>query len=419
MFAKERADSRSGSDAFEGSSGRIAWDIQLETVVQHSDGVATGTTTFTSALGGFTGKAGYILSIVGVGNYDIAAVGSDTSVTLDGAPASATGLTFKVIESERVAYDWLLANAPAEYVASSGTSYKPQTINVTPSEVGDGILLGEVIYAQVKPLQFSFQTGGGSEKIEYSLATQHKYDAVGKDAGPPASDAPIFNGAINVTKDSIEGVSIKAAQFQFKITKSWGPGTHVDSYGTFAARSTHDSAPAGYLYLSTDGDGHTPAVDGSTPAFPILYVMGSGGSGDWSEAAHVSGEIDGQYMRDLRRMTPSYNNAPFTILIGGIWMHFLTGELLFEGTDGGMMVNERFELTYAFAASDNIEPTDDDSWRSIGDILIDEKRGWDLIWVFSEQKPDTTTQTITRTPRAAYVEKVYKSTDFSKLRLEE
>jgi len=417
MFQKERADSRSGTDAFEGSSGRIAWDIQLETVFQNSDGVANGTTTFTSAIGGFTGKVGYILSIVGVGNYEIAAVGSDTSVTLDGAPASATGLTFKVIESERVAYDWLLANAPAEYVASSGTSYKPQTINVTPSEQGNGILLGEVIYAQVKPLQFSFQTGGGSEKIEYSRATQHRYDSSGKDG---ASFAPDFNGAINVTKDSIEGVTIKTGQFQFKITKSWGPGTPVNAYGTFAARTAHDAEAAGYLYLSTDGDGHTPDPDGSTPVFPILYVMGSGGSGDWSEAPHVSGEIDGQYMADVKRMTPSYNNAPFTILIGGIWMHFLTGELLFEGTDGGMMVNERFELTYSFAESDNIEPTDDDSWRAVGDdININEKRGWDLLWVYSEQKPDTATQTLTRTPRAAYVEKVYRSTDFSKLRLEE
>jgi hypothetical protein len=416
MFAKERADSRSGSDTFEGSSGRIAWDIQLETIFEHTDGDAAGANVFISALGGFTGRLGNIISINGKGSFEIIEVTSDTSVKLNAAPGVGTGLTFKLIESERDAYNWLRANAPAAYVASSGTSYKPQTFNVTPSEIGNGILLGEVIYAQTKPLQFSFQTGGGSEKIDYSLRTEHKYDAAGKDG---TSNAPNFNGAINVTKDSIEGATIKTGQFQFKITKSWGPGTRVNAYGTFAERDAHDDEAEGYLYLSTDGDGHTPAGDGTTPAFPILYVMGSGGSADWSEAAHVSGEIDGQYMADLKRMTPSKNNAPFTILIGGIWMHFLTGELLFEGTDGGMMVNERFELTYSFSQSDNIEPTDLESWRAVGDIVITEKRGWDLLWTYSEQKNDTTTQTITRTPRAVYVEKVLKSTNFADLRLNE
>jgi hypothetical protein len=409
MFQKERADSRSGTDAFEGSSGRISWDIQLETVFASTDGVASGTTTFTSATGGFIGQLGNIVSIDARGVYEIKTVTSDTSVVLDGSPASGSALKFKVIESEQVAFEWLRINAPAEYVASSGTSYKPQSINVTPSEAGGGILVGEVIYAQVKPLQFTFQTGGGSEKIDYSRARQHQYDVAGKDG---ASFAPDFKSAINVTKTSIEGVTIKSAQFQFKITKSWAPGIPIDAYGTRDVLSSHDSEAEGYRYLSTNGDG-------SAGAGPILYIMGGAGSGDWHAMVHVAGEIDGQYIADLEGMTPSYNNAPFTILVGGIWMHFLMGELLFEGTDGGMMVDNRFELTYSFSVSRNIEVLDEESWRSVGEIVVDEKRGWDLLWVYSEEDEDATTHTQTRTPRAVYVERVYRSTDFSDLRLEE
>lgn len=62
-----------------------------------ADGVANGTTTFTSATGGFAaGDVGLPINIEGRGAYQIVAVGGSTSITLSGSPTTGTGLTWRV-----------------------------------------------------------------------------------------------------------------------------------------------------------------------------------------------------------------------------------------------------------------------------------------------------------------------------------
>ncbi len=362
MFVTETTNSREATDGFEGSTGRLNWVIQLE--------------------------------------------GSET---------------------ETSAHDYIVANAPTTFTAATGTSYKYQSVSIKPLEAGNGLLDVEVTYAQAKPLQFSFQTGGGSEKIDYSRgfdgeagtrASIHSYHLNPDDTTEKDGDsAPDFQGGINVTKTSVEGATIQTAQFQFKITKSWAKGKTINAYGPFTGRAAHDAEAAGYRYLSTDGNGS----DTEPPARqPILYVHGSG-SGVWTAATHVSGEIDGTYMRDVERMTSMYNLYPFTIIIEGIWMHFATGELLFQGTDGGKMNDDRFELTYSFAVSRNIyadpENPSDPNGRMLGRLYISEKLGWDLLWARQDETTDA--GVLIRRPTDAYVERVYDFDDFAKLRLDE
>jgi hypothetical protein len=59
-----------------------------------ADGVGYGTTKFTSAEGGFTGKAGRYIKISSL--YKLVTVVSDTEVTLDGTVPSGSGKSFVI-----------------------------------------------------------------------------------------------------------------------------------------------------------------------------------------------------------------------------------------------------------------------------------------------------------------------------------
>jgi len=84
----------------------------VDTVSQvNHDGVANGSTTFTSVAGSFVaGMVGKSITITGKGTYTISAVGSGTSITLSGSPSAGTtleyviGSPFGVINSPLVTY---------------------------------------------------------------------------------------------------------------------------------------------------------------------------------------------------------------------------------------------------------------------------------------------------------------------------
>lgn len=70
---------------------------------------------------------------------------------------------------------------------------------------------------------FSFDTGGGTQHITQSISTEHKYAASGK-------TAPNFNGAIGVTRDSVEGVDITMPVYNFSETHYFSNAIVTDSY---------------------------------------------------------------------------------------------------------------------------------------------------------------------------------------------
>ena len=122
-------------------------------------------------------------------------------------------------ETEEELRAYVAANTPTVITGLSG-GYNRKGFSCNPRAEGNGIFDVVVDYVQPKPLQFSFQTGGGSEKIEYSRETMHWFNEFGKD-GVDDEAPPDFKGGINVTKNSIEGMNIKTAQFGFKVVKSW------------------------------------------------------------------------------------------------------------------------------------------------------------------------------------------------------
>jgi hypothetical protein len=81
---------------------------------------------------------------------------------------------------------------------------------------GGGVWEVTARYGKVEPKKpgessFSFDTGGGTQKITQSLATVASY-------APPGEDPPDFKGAIGVNNDSVEGTDITIPVYNFKET---------------------------------------------------------------------------------------------------------------------------------------------------------------------------------------------------------
>lgn len=111
--------------------------------------------------------------------------------------------------------------------------------------------------------------------------------------------------------------------------------------------------------------------------------------------------ITSTYKGYLFQLTGRYNNATFK--------GFAAGECLLLGVDGGKRGDEKWSLTFRFAASPNLEDV------VIGDITVAEKLGWHYMWVRYGEYEDSIAYALVKRPIAAYVERVVEPGDFSLL----
>lgn len=88
------------------------------------------------------------------------------------------------------------------------------------------------------------------------------------------------------------------------------------------------------------------------------------------------------------------------------------GEVLFVGASGdklGRSEKNLWAVTFKFAVSPNQRNI------KIGDITVNEKYGWDYLWVRYASALDSTRKHIIKKPVAAYVERVYNIVKYEKL----
>jgi hypothetical protein len=96
--------------------------------------------------------------------------------------------------------------------------------SVDAAPLGGGVWKASAKYVNFdEDAEYTFDTGGGTQKITQSLATVNAY-------APPGRTAPNFAGAIGVSEDRVEGVDVVSPAFQFTETHSFDDAT-VD--GTF------------------------------------------------------------------------------------------------------------------------------------------------------------------------------------------
>jgi hypothetical protein len=266
-------------------------------------------------------------------------------------------------ETEKDLRDYLKENTETSIEVLSGNTYNRKAIRTRPVE---GLIWeAEISYSQEKPLQISMNTGGGSEKYEYSKRTMSAWGAGGRDPGIPQEgvgpddDEELrttknYSCGINVTKNSIEGVTLRVANPSFRVSRSW-------------------------------------AMD----------------------------EVDADYLQKLLDLTGKVNDAPITLSINGLELAFKKGELLFDGANLQTTPDERLEISYEFSVQRNVDPADPKTHKRVGTkITVTEAEGWDYVWVDSEEDIDEVAHAKVHKPVAVYIERVYDRADFEELNLQ-
>jgi hypothetical protein len=159
-----------------------------------------------------------------------------------------------------------------------------------------------------------------------------------------------------------------------------------------AERKYGTNAPDQQKAIGVDGNG----VNGVDIVVPALQ---------WQEQYDVpNAYITAAYVRGLAGLTGTTNNAAFR--------GFEAGEVLFVGCSGSQEWDDEkgkgpWSLSYRFVASKNV------TGETIGSIIGIEKKGHEYLWVRYEDS--VSGSNLLKTPKAVYVNKVYKDADFSAL----
>ena len=117
--------------------------------------------------------------------------------------------------------------------------------------------------------------------------------------------------------------------------------------------------------------------------------------------------INFQYEAMLRRITGTFNNTPF--------LGMAPGECFFNGVDAsegerrdrnGNNLVLVYDLTFEFLGMPNVV-------QDVPGIGPVEKRGWDHMGIYSVERPDPFSNRMITVPKNAYVNQVYRPSDFN------
>lgn len=202
-----------------------------------------------------------------------------------------------------------------------------------------------------------------------------------------AWDAEVSYGTIGRREPGSIDWSFEIGTQSLKITQAL---EHIASYAPPAKIAPDHKGAIG---VRRDGTGITR--DGTEIQFPTFT---------WEETHRVlPSAITEDYVRTLEELTATTNDAKFR------WWD--TDELLFMGLAGNKQGEEKVELTFRFMSSRTKKN------YKIGDIDIDEKKGWHYLWVEYEPEEDENAKMLSTKARAVHIERVYEQNDYSRLLL--
>ena len=179
----------------------------------------------------------------------------------------------------------------------------------------------------------------------------------------------------------------------FSTSFETGGGTmHMNqSLGT-VAKAPNDAPDYGGA-IGVDGEGNIAGVDVTMPVF------------NFEETHTLAGSVvTDSWKKKVAALTGTVNSGGFR--------GFSAGEVLFLGASGSKRskkASAKWEITFRFAVSANR------SGLRVGDLNIQNKRGWDYLWVSYKTAVAGNGKSLVKKPTAAYVEKVYPDGDFGTL----
>jgi hypothetical protein len=204
-----------------------------------------------------------------------------------------------------------------------------------------------------------------------------------------------FEGSVEYEFKNIETEN----EFTFSFDTTGGTQQLTQSYKTLGRYASPEMYPdndppdfAGAIEVSDKGIGGCEVI---TPTLSFTMTR------------TLTGVLGISFIRFMATMTGRINSEPF--------LHWLPGEVLFEGASGSQKLvyegdqSASFDVSYKFRVSPTI------SNLKVGDIDVGFKRGWDYFWVhyIEEERNNAMTQV----PISAYIEQVYLESDLNRLLL--
>lgn len=127
---------------------------------------------------------------------------------------------------------------------------------------------------------------------------------------------------------------------------------------------------------------------------------------NWSETHRFSAAVVGTaFRRNLFELTGTVNDSA--------WRgEFDAGEVLFLGASGRRRGTDDWEITFSFSGLPNASPLEIPG-TALQPFAV--KEGWDYLWVQYEDEVDEATKALVKVPRAAYIERVYRRSNFGLL----
>lgn len=201
-----------------------------------------------------------------------------------------------------------------------------------------------------------------------------------------SSGAPVDGGRTG--GQTLSGMAGEYPAYEFDTT---GGTKHI----TQSIATVNKYAPAGKT--APNMKGAIGVTDDSVEGVDIVIP-----SCRFSETHYKSlTEVTKTYINNLIDCTGCVNNATFR--------GRAAGEVLFKGVTGRLKNYDSWELTYQFEVSRN------ETNLAVGDITVTSKGGWQYLWILYGTSTDQ--NRIVKQPIAAYVERVYASTNFNNLQI--
>jgi hypothetical protein len=181
------------------------------------------------------------------------------------------------------------------------------------------------------------------------------------------------------------------------------------------ARSFDTTGATQHITQAESEVGYPSGFGGANYQFMAIGVDSNGVNGvdivvpqlQWQESYDVpNAYVTATYVRGLAGITGTTNSSAFR--------GFESGEVLFLGCSGSQEWDDQkgkgpWSLSYRFVASKNV--TD----KTVGSISGIAKKGHEYMWVRYEQAVSGSGSDLLQKPKAVYVNKVYKESDFSLL----
>lgn len=170
----------------------------------------------------------------------------------------------------------------------------------------------------------------------------------------------------------------------------------LQTVGAYKLDGDPNDPPAYGGAIGVNANGDVEGVDKIVPVYQFEHTL-----------YRNDNEVTQAYKGALFRLTGRVNDAPF--------LGFAAGECLFLGASGHRRGVGKWEITFRFAASPNIDGTPEAPGIIIEGIKVTSKKGWEYLWIQYIDVEDANAKKLGKKAIGVYVEKIYDDGDFAGL----